>query len=297
MKKLCLIFALFVGIVTISHAQIEDQKIEDSEKEIKSMVIVYTKTGEVYRGYFISQNKEFLVIENETVGQITIPTNRIKKIESTDSNAKLNVDSEPEEINDINSAKYFFGTSGFNFEKGGNYLTNNVMTYHRGFSDNFSIGIGTSLISLVVRVPIFYINPHYTISINDKLHFKAGVDAIIAFGDGGSGVGALLNTGLTLGTPDLNITGTIYYGAISGVGIASQPAFTLAGSARVSRKLALVSENLFLTNIDSQAYFVGTYGIRYLTSDGSFDLFFINNRDIAEFFVVGIPFIGFTLKL
>jgi len=106
-----------------------------------------------------------------------------------------------------------------------------------------------------------------------------------------------LNTGLTIGSPDLNLTGTIYYGAVSGVGISSQPAFTLAGSARVARKLAIVTENLFLSNIDSQVYFIGSYGLRYLTPNGSYDLLFINNRDISEAFVIGLPLIGFTLKL
>ncbi len=297
MKKLFLIFALFVGIVTISHAQIEDQKIEDSEIATKSIVIVYTKTGEIYRGYFISQNKDFLVIENETVGKITIPTDRIKKIESTDSNAKLKVDSEPEEVNNINSAKYFFGSSGFNFEKGGNYLTNNFMSYHRGVSENFSIGIGTSLVTLVAGLPIFYINPHYTYSFNENLHFKAGVDAFIGFAEGESGIAALLNTGLTIGTPDLNLTGTVYYGALSGIGLVNQPIFSVAGMARVSKKLALVSENLLVPNVDSGVFFLGSYGLRYLTDNGSFDFFFVNNRAIAEIFIIGFPGFGFTLKL
>jgi hypothetical protein len=300
MIKLTIVFALIFGVITHSMAQIKDPKIEKTEKEqLRAMVVVYTKTGEIYKGYFISQNKDFLEIENETVGRITIPTSRIEKIVSADSNDDINIVPEREDVYNINAPKYFFGSSGFNFEKGGNYLSNNVLTYHRGLSDNFSIGVGTSLVSLVLGSPIFYINPHYTYSFNDKLHFKLGIDALI--GTGGDGGGAfsagLINTGLTIGTPDLNITGTIYYGAVSGVGIASQPAFTLAGSARVSRQLSIITENVLLQNIDFGGYFIGSYGVRYLTANGSYDLFFINNRDISQVFVVGFPLIGFTLKL
>ncbi len=298
MMKFCVVIALLFGVVSAGFSQIEDPKIDKAENEIpRAIVVVYTKTGEIYKGFFISQDKDFLVIENETVGKITIPTNRIKKIESADSNGKIKLDDDSAEVTNINSSRYFFGSSGFNFEKGGNYLSNNVTAYYRGISDNFSIGVGTILVTLVAGFPIFYVNPHYTYSFNEKLHFKTGVDAFIGFADGESGVAALLNAGLTVGTPDLNLTGTIYYGAVSGLGVANQPAFTLAGSARISRKLALVSENVLLANIDSEGYFIGTYGIRYMTPSASYDLFFFNNRDIAEQFVIGIPFIGFTLKL
>lgn len=298
MKKLFIVSIVLLACVNYNFAQIKDPVIQTEKREdLRVSVIVYLKSGEVYKGYFISQDKDFLQIETETVGRITIPTNKIKKIESADSKGKATIGPEPDEIYPINSAKYFFGSSGFNFEKGGNYLSNNVTSYYRGVSENFSIGFGTSLIALVLGVPILYVNPHYTYSFQDNLHFKAGIDAFIGFGEGESGAAGFVNTGLTLGNPDLNITGTIYYGAVSGVGFVNRPAYTLAGMARVSKKLALVSENLIFSDIDSEGYFIGSYGIRYMTNNGSYDLFFLNNRDIAEAFVVGLPGIGFTLKL
>ncbi|GAA5024362.1 hypothetical protein GCM10011506_07940 [Marivirga lumbricoides] len=298
MKKLFIVVIVLTCFLSSSYSQITDPKIEKVKPEdLRVKVIVYLKSGEVYKGYFIAQNKDFLEIENETVGKITIATNQIKSIESDDSKGKAKMILELDELKPINSAKYFFGSAGFNFEKGGDYLSNNVMTYHRGISENFSIGVGTSLFTLVLGAPIFYVNPHYTYSFQENIHFKAGMDAFIGFGEGEAAAAGFLNTGLTLGNPDINITGTIYYGAVSDVGFVDQPAFSVAGLARISKKLSLISENLIFSDIDSEGYFIGSYGIRYMTINGSYDLFFINNRDIAEVFVVGFPGIGFTLKL
>lgn len=297
MKKLFIVFVVFLACFNSSYSQIKDPIIPPEKHEnLRARVIVYLKTGEVYKGYFISQNRDFLEIDSETAGRVTIPTQRIKKIESA-GNEVRGAGIAESVSEDINAVRYFFGTSGFNFERGKSYLRNNPMTFHRGLSDNFSIGMGSSLLLDVVGLPNLYINPHYTLPINSKLYFKAGMSAAVGAGinDGGAGGAAIFNTGLTLGNRDINLTGSYYYGVVSEVGSISF--ITVAGKARLARRLALISENAIFYAEDFNAYILLSYGLRYITESGSFDLGFINNTDFGEFYYIGIPFIALTLAL
>lgn len=296
MYKLFFICAVLFLTNHFSSAQIEDPKIEETSSKSDAKIIVYTKTGEVYKGYFVSQNKDFLVIETESAGTLKIPTQRIKNIESYDENTGLEIEDE-ESLEQINSVRYMIGTSAFNYEKGANYIRNNPMTFHRGITDNFSIGVGTSLWAFVFRVPNIYVNPQYSVQLGKYVHYKIGLDAFAgtSFEAGGASA-AFLNTGFTIGEPDLNLTGTVYYGAISDVQRLN-PFYSLAGMARVSKKLMVVSEVFYVPiEFDDNINFI-FYGGRYLTESASYDLGFFYNQEIADVIPFGIPFIAVTLKL
>jgi len=297
MKKLQLFCIFLFLIAPFSKAQIEDPKIEETQNKSRAKVIVYTKTGEIYKGFFISQNKDFLEIETESVGIIKIPTQRIKSIESLEESKQIE-NGKSGSLEQINPVRYMVGTSAFNYEKGVNYIRNNPTTYHRGITDNFSIGIGTSLWALVLRVPIIYINPQFTTQLGKNIRYKMGLDAFAgtSFEAGEGAAAAILNTGITIGEPDLNLTGTVYLGAISG-GQRLNPFYSLSGMARISKKLAVVSEGFYIpTEFDGNIGFV-FYGGRYLTETASYDLGFFYNKQIAEVIPFGIPFFSITVKL
>lgn len=297
MEKLYFIILLLFITNVVSFAQIEDPKIENPQNKSKSKIIVYTKTGEIYKGFFISQNKDFLELETESVGRVRIPTQRIKKVESLDesnSGKKL----EGEQLEQINPVRYMLGTSAFNYKKGGNYIRNNPMTYHRGITDNFSVGVGTSLWALVLRVPVIYVNPQITTQLGKYVHYKFGLDAFAGTSlEAGEGAGgAIVNTGVTVGEPDLNLTATVYYGAISDAERLN-PFYSLAGMARISKKLMVVSEGFYIpTEFEDNLSFV-FYGGRYLTETASYDLGFFYNQEIADVIPFGIPFFAVTVKL
>jgi len=297
MKKLPL-FCIFLFLVApFSKAQIEDPKIEETQNNSRARVVVYTKTGEIYKGFFISQNKDFLEIETESVGIIQIPTQRIKSIESLEDGKQVE-NPKNESLEQINPVRYMVGTSAFNYEKGVNYIRNNPTTFHRGITDNFSIGIGTSLWALVLRVPIIYINPQFTTQLGKNIHYKFGLDAFAgtSFEAGEGAAAAIVNTGFTIGEPDLNLTGTVYLGAISDVQRLN-PFYSLAGMARISKKLVVLSEGFYIpTEFDGNLSFV-FYGGRYITQTASYDLGFLYNQEIAEFIPFGVPFIAITVKL
>ncbi|WKK78356.2 hypothetical protein QYS49_15795 [Marivirga salinae] len=281
----------------VALGQIEDPKIEETSNKTRAKVIVYTKTGEVYKGFFVSQNKDFLEIETENNGTIKIPTQRIKNIESVDENSQANYD-EKERLEQVNPVRYMLGTSAFNYEKGGNYIRNNPMTYHRGITDNFSIGVGTSPWALVFGIPILYLNPHFTKQLRENVHFKIGLDAFAGTSilEGEGAAAAILNTGITIGEPDLNLTGTIYYGAISGLQKIN-PFYSLAGMARVSKNLMVVSEGLYIPSEFNDDLSFVFYGGRYITDLASYDFGFFFNQAISEFIPFGVPFVAVTVKL
>jgi hypothetical protein len=296
MKKIYFLYVFLFLVNLFGNAQIEDPKIEENSNKSKAKIVVHTKTGEVYKGYFISQNKDFLEIEIESVGTLKIPTQRIKSIDTVDD--KLEIDNEESKrLEQINPVRYMIGTSAFNYEKGGNYLRNNPMTYHRGVTDNFSIGVGTSLWALVLRVPIIYVNPQFTSQLGRNVRYKIGLDAFAGTSfEAGSAAAAFLNTGITIGQPDLNLTGTVYWGALSDFQ-RLDPFYSLAGMARISKNLMVVSEGFYApirNDVDASFIF---YGGRYITETASYDLGFLYNQEIAEVIPFGIPFIAITVKL
>jgi len=298
MKKLSLIFFLLFLMKLVVFAQIEDPQIERTLEKDKTRIKIYLKTGEIYKGYFISQNKDFLEIKTESAGTLKIPTQRIKNIESLDDDDGQIVGEEKERLQQINPVRYMLGTSAFNYEKGVNYLRNNPMTFHRGITDNFSIGVGSSLWALVLRVPLIYVNPQFTQKIGKNVRYKIGLDAFAAASleVGGGASAAILNTGLTIGDPDLNLTGTVYLGAISDIEI-SRPFYSLAGMARISKKLMVISEGFYIpTEFEGNISFF-FYGGRYITESANYDLGFFLNEEIAEIVPFGIPFFAVTVKL
>lgn len=296
MKKLYLICLFIFSTNLIVKAQIEDPKIEEISNQPKTKIIVYTKTGEIYKGYFISQNKDFLEIDTESVGKLKIPTQRIEKIETVAESNQVEYE-KGKSLEHINPVRYMAGTSAFNYEKGGNYLRNNPMTYHRGITDNFSIGVGTSLWALVLRVPIIYVNPQFTTQLGKNVHYKIGLDAFAGTSfEAGGAAAAFLNTGITIGEPDLNLTGTVYWGALSDFE-RLDPFYSLAGMARISKKLMVVSEGFYVPiQNDNNVNFI-FYGGRYITESASYDLGFLYNQEIADVIPFGIPFIAITVKL
>jgi hypothetical protein len=297
MEKLYYILLFLFLASFVSYAQIKDPKIEETQGISKAKIIVYTKTGEIYKGVFLSQNKDFLELRTESAGTLRIPTERIKKVESLDENINTE-ETSAESFDQVNAMRYMIGTSAFNYEKGVNYIRNNPMTFHRGITDNFSIGVGTSLWALVLRVPAIYVNPQFSSQLGKNIRYKVGLDAFAGTSlEAGEGAAAaIINTGITVGEPDLNLTATVYYGGISDVERLN-PFYSLAGMARISKKLMVVSEGFYIpTEFNDNLSFI-FYGGRYLTETASYDLGFFYNQEIADVIPFGIPFFAVTVKL
>jgi hypothetical protein len=108
---------------------------------------------------------------------------------------------------------------------------------------------------------------------------------------------ATINGFGTYGNNNNNITGALGWGWADGE-FSPKPVIIISGMTRVSRRIAFISENWLIPNIDEDESYTGliSYGIRFLGEKTSIDLAFINNRDIAEEIIIGIPWLDFVIN-
>ena len=92
----------------------------------------------------------------------------------------------------------------------------------------------------------------------------------------------------------LTTTEQIGWGFFDG-DFSNQPFITFSGMTRVSKKAALITEN-WLGPDNGNYYGVFSYGVRFFGETISVDLAFINNSDIAEEIIIGIPYVDFVVK-
>lgn len=296
MKTITIIagFALLLLSGTTLYGQ-ENIPTPDSTQQNRAKVLVKTKTGETIRGYFLSQNKDFLVIQSESAGRIEIPTERIKSIEPLNGSAQASVPKTEEEYMD-SAPFYLFTESAFRPKKGEVIIKNNPSSIYIAPSDNFSIGFGSVLLATVTGAPNLLISPTLSIPVNDFVAFKVGADAFVVAADGAGAV-AVLNAGISIGDRFNNITATLNYG-VTPDGVFPVPSFSVAGMARLSRRISVVTDNYWLPFDDEDLFSLLSIGVRFHSSSAYFDISLSFNEEIiTEITPVGIPLFGVGIKL
>jgi hypothetical protein len=201
-----------------------------------------------------------------------------------------------------NPTKYLLGNSAIPLEKNSGYYQNTwifVNSFSYAFTNNFSISGGFEIISLMAKEGpyAYYINPKVSFKVADN--FYAGGSLLYAntlrhIGDFG-GLGTLNAFG-TYGNKNNNITGALGWGWANG-NFSSKPVITISGMTRLSKRVALVSENWIVpAGASSNSYYgIFSYGIRFLGEKTSIDLAFVNNPDIAKEMSIGIPWLDFVI--
>ena len=108
-----------------------------------------------------------------------------------------------------------------------------------------------------------------------------------------AGLGLLYGLG-TYGNKDSNVTATLAWGSVEGDAF-NKPLFTVSGMTRIAKKTALITENWFVpTDTSYEPLF--SYGIRFFGENLAIDLAFINNWDIAQSLIIGVPYVNFVVK-
>lgn len=150
---------------------------------------------------------------------------------------------------------------------------------------------------------IAFLTPKFGFKVAEKFHVGGG--AMLGLLPGPIALGVLYGVA-TYGSDEHNITGGVGYGFVDG-DFTENPMITFSAMTRVSRRVALVTENwgFPLTRseyvngvyVDKIKYYVLiSYGIRIMTERITFDIALINNRDIIEFIPIGIPYFDFVYK-
>ncbi len=278
---------------------VKAEKIRNIEKENPDAFLkIELNDGNVLNGRIIERKANVLVFKTDNLGVIDIPTNNIKKItEINEANMKNGEYWFP----NPNSSRYFFGPSGISLKKGEGYYQNIYLAYNSvsyGLTDYFTIGGG-------VFLPIAaFITPKVSFNITPKFYLGAGT--LLGIGPGNTVIGVAYGIA-TYGTLEHNITLGSGFGFYDDT-FQEKPIITLAAMTRVSRKIALVTENWMVPYsnyeyingqevVSTKYYGLVSYGIRLMSEKNySFDFAFINSQDIVEVFFIGIPYIDFVLR-
>lgn len=256
-----------------------------------------------YIGEITEETTSTLVLINQTTGVKTeLPTTQIQKKELlSESSIKNN----EYWFENPNATRYLFGPSAFNLKKGEGYYQNTMLllnSFNVGITDYFSIGGGIEFLSTFITLsqgsfnPIIYFTPKVGFSVADNIHVGGGVllASIPQFGEtSNTGLGMLYGLG-TYGNLDHNVTATIGWGSVDGNSF-NKPLITVSGMTRVAKKTALVTEN-WLIPTDSSYEPIFSYGVRFFGENIAVDLAFINNWDIAQSLLIGVPYVNFVVK-
>jgi hypothetical protein len=188
-----------------------------------------------------------------------------------------------------NSTRLFFAPSGQMLKRGEGYFADYEVAFPGfayGLTDNVSIGGGMSIIPAGLDEQVYYITPKVGGSIGEKVHLGAGVlFAGTNGGTGGVGYGVA-----TFGDGDGSGTIGLGYG-FAGGDIQRKPAAMLGGEKRISRRVALVTEN-YLLPID-QNNLVYSFGVRFMGEKITTDLALFN---VSGSNIIGIPYVDFVIK-
>jgi len=286
--------------------RIKPFSINNYEKEERNaMYLISLIDGNQMHAKIIQRRKTEIEFETETLGKVTVPISKIKKMQIVEGGKMENGKFQ---FPNPNNTRYLFAPSAFNLKEGEAYYQNvyflmNSVNY--GLSDHFSIGGG-------VIIPFaVYITPKVNFKISEK--FYAGVGVIAGILPGSDAVGIAYGI-TTYGNDENNITVGLGYGFYN-KGFADRPIITLNGMIRLSRKIALVTENWSIpftrteydyhydynipptqTEVKEYDTFV-SYGTRIMFGEKiTIDIALVNGKYIFDIMPMGFPYVDFVFK-
>ncbi len=206
---------------------------------------------------------------------------------------------------------YFFGPSAIPLEGGQGYYQNVSILMHSAYFapvTGLQIGAGLQVGSLITSIA--------TRSGGPIVHLRVGGSGRIAQGAmhlGGFAMGARvtasppfndreplsLTVGIaamqaTFGGDLFNVTLTGGWGYENGA-LTDSPVIGLSGLWHITDLICFVTEN-WQFPFGRSDYRVFSYGARFTHRKMAFDAGFAVNKDFAEFFVLGVPLVGFALR-
>lgn len=301
MRPLCLAL-VFLAFGCLSYQSAQAQIDPNSVPAVGTMVRITMTDGSVYLGEIISQELGIIRLKTMNLGTLQVPTVNIERLEDM-SAAKMRKGKYWFENPSYN--RYFLGQSAQPLRKGEGYYQNIWIFFnaaHYGITKNISIGGGFEFLSTFgAQTPIFFLSAKAGFPFGQRSSAGATIRYLnIADLGGNDDIDTDLAGGLflgtaqyTYGTNDHNITGGIGYG-IAGKEAADRPVFVLSGQTRVGRRMGLLTENYIIPGDRVEAVFI--YGMRFMGERISFDLVFLNHREIAKVIFIGIPMVDFVFK-
>ncbi|GAC1367350.1 MAG: hypothetical protein NVSMB30_01230 [Hymenobacter sp.] len=159
-----------------------------------------------------------------------------------------------------NGNRLFFGPTARNLRRGEGYVQDLelfLLSANYGLTDHVSLGLMASIVPAAGSYNFIGLTPKVSFRTSEKVHVGAGALLLI----NRQGAFGVTYANATYGSADRNLTTGLGYAYTGGGGFASAPVLMLGGGARVSRRLALMSETYFVRNRDSYGTATGVFGI------------------------------------
>lgn len=286
---------LFFCILLLSTAAASAQTISNEYKfNTTDTYRIFLADGSEFVGKFLGKTDTEVTISTNSIPKIEIPFSNIKKIEVVNS-SHLRRDGSYWFPNP-NPTRYLFSSSAIPLNRKEGYYQNSYLflnSVNVGVTNNISMGGGLEIISTFsadVR-PIFFLTPKVSGKIGEN--FYAGGGMLFLNADETS-LGITYGVA-TYGNTDNNITAGMGWGFYEGE-FSGRPILTVSGMKRFKRRASFVSENWFVPFDEGSYYGLFSYGIRFFSEKIAVDLAFINNPDIAEGIIIGVPYVDFVIK-
>jgi hypothetical protein len=285
---LCIAFALIAAVTTSAPLRAQDTaptrerlRVVDSTK----IQVITMRDGSSLVGRIVSVRADSVDFQM-AIGRVPVAIRDIREIRETDAGR---MHDGQYWFPNPNSTRLFFAPSGQMLKKGEGYFADYELFFPGiayGVTDNISLGGGMSLFPTGFDQQVYYFTPKVGMSFGEQVHLAAGL--LLAGTNGGTG-GVGYGVG-TFGDGDASVTIGLGYG-FAGGNIESKPVAMLGGEKRISRRIALVTENYLLPTSDNNHVY--SFGFRFMGEKLTTDLAMFN---VSGSDVVGWPYVDFVFK-
>ena len=226
-------------------------------------VVVLLKDGQKLKGKLVSQDASGVTIESSGA-RMQFPAASVQGLAVPGSDA-----AEGAWPRDPNRTRYLYSPTGFMLQQGEGYVSQTELVLTSvglGLTDWLTLQAGTV-------IPVLFYEPSDLPvvvalkaggSLSDHVHLAGGFQAFTVPAQVEGAYGFLFGT-LTLGTEDLNlgVSAGPPFALGSGTKELGHVVVTVSGNWRVSRSIALVSEN-WLFQVDGSTEFVASAAVRFI---------------------------------
>ncbi|MEP6905269.1 MAG: hypothetical protein ABI875_04250, partial [Gemmatimonadales bacterium] len=242
----CLAFALAAAIATSSPLFAQDTAPTREQLRVvdsTQIQVLTMRDGSSLIGRIVAMRADTVDFQTG-IGRVPVAIRDIREVRESEAGRMREGEYW---FNNPNSTRLFFAPTGQMLKKGEGYFADYELFFPGfayGVTDNFSVGGGVSIFPTGVSEQVYYFTPKVGMSFSDQIHVAAGL-LLAGTGGGNGGTGGVGYGAGTFGDGDGSITVGLGYG-FAGGNIESKPVAMLGGEKRVSRRIALVTENYLL---------------------------------------------------
>ena len=260
-----------------------------------STVAVRLRDGSTLIGSVAEQSADTVVLVT-TSGRMRLARSAIAAVTPTQGSVHDGVYWAP----DPHDTRLFFGPTGRVLEKGGGYVSDLYLFFVNGawgVTDRFMLGGGMSVFPSTnfFGDNLYYLTPKVALVRGESFNLAAG--ALVGFaGHGfGSGSAGIYYVAATSGGSYASLTYGVGYSYVNSR-VSGDATVLLGGNVRVSRRLALMSENYIFTG-SGGGYVLPIYGLRLIGDKVASDFGFVNfiGHDTPRV-IPGLPWVGVAFK-